>query len=123
LLELNTNQYTLQRQYKITKDSLVILEGVFLFREEIAPFLDYSIFLHTDFSVALNRAKIRDKTQFGDQLTERYQNRYFPAQADYLSKHPLSKHADLIINNNCLDNPKILTVEEWQANFSKDFSS
>jgi phosphoglycolate phosphatase-like HAD superfamily hydrolase/uridine kinase len=103
LLDLDTDAYTLTRRYSVSPDTIVIVEGVFLFRPELAPFLDYKIYLDISFEESKRRAISRDNTA----ILEKYDTKYHPAQARYIRDHDPASKADLVIDNNDPEYPKI----------------
>ncbi len=98
-LNLQTNNYDLTRTYKINSQTVVILEGVFLFRKELRDYLNYKVFLDVSFKTALKRAYLRDYKYLGKDLENKYSQKYFPAQVKYLEEARPMSLADLIINN------------------------
>ena len=71
---------------------IVLVEGVFLLRNELYDWWNLAIWIEVDTSVILDRALKRDKEYFGDERTVRrvYQNRCLPAQ-DYHIRRDLPK--------------------------------
>ncbi len=94
---------------EIDRDTIVITEGVFLFRPEILPFLNVKIFIEADFKVILERVKIRDIKTLGstEKIQERYERKYIPGQKLYFEDVNPKNLADLIIDNNDFENPRI----------------
>ena len=91
-------------------DSILIFEGVFLFRPEIVKYWDIKIFVRAGFDVILKRAIERDADRLRgkDKVKDKYEKRYIPGQLQYLeSIHP-EKLADIVIDNNDYNNPEIL---------------
>jgi uridine kinase len=86
----------------------VIFEGVFLFRKEIAPYIDYKIFLEIPLDESKRRATVRDAQASPD----KYDTKYLPAQKKYLEEYPLPLVADLIIDNKEPEYPKITLSRE-----------
>jgi uridine kinase len=84
--------------------TILLVDGIFLLRPELAPLWDYRIFISLPFEVALERALQRDmqaesgKTQA--ELRARYLQRYLPAQRYYLKTVKPQDLADMIIDNN-----------------------
>ena len=97
-------------------DAVLIFEGIFLHRAELLPYWDFSVFVDAAFEVTVRRARMRDRDLFdtGDKTREIYEKRYIPGQELYLSsERPLEK-ADVIVDNNDLENP-VLTVGTGDA--------
>jgi len=83
-------------------DALLLFDGVFLLRPEIASLWDYHIFVKVDFEVGLQRALQRDVSLFGsgEATRERYLQRYYPAQRLYLAEARPEQRANAIVENN-----------------------
>ncbi len=95
---------------KIDNNSVVLFDGVFLLRDELYPYWDLSVFLEVDFTEVIKRALKRDITLFGSdkEVLNRYENRYIPGQQLYINtSHPQNK-ANIVIDNNDYNNPKII---------------
>jgi uridine kinase len=88
---------------QIVEDGTVLVfDGVFLLRPELAGRWDLSIFLSVDFEVALTRATDRDRRLMAspDVVGQRYERRYFPGQRLYLLTIDPEAAADVLIDNN-----------------------
>ncbi len=103
LLDLATNYYTNERKYSFDPDTIVLFEGVFLFREELARYLDLKIFLDIPFEESKDRAKARDP----EEVYSKYDDKYLPAQARYLEEYPPQKVGDIIIDNTDWEQPSV----------------
>ncbi|HLJ69189.1 MAG TPA: uridine kinase [Chloroflexota bacterium] len=100
----------LEPTFEIASDgSILLLDGVFLLRPELADAWDYRVFVDVSFDVALTRAMMRDRHLFGtpDRIRKRYLTRYFPAQQRYLETVRPPDSADAIVANN---NPERASV-------------
>ncbi len=98
LLDLNTDSYDTTKRFSFDPATIVIFEGVFLFRKELALYIDFKIFLSISFDESKKRALLRD-THLGREVLKRYDEKYLPAQQKYLSEYPPAGVADLIIDN------------------------
>lgn len=85
--------------------AVLVLDGVFLHRDELARFWDFSVYLQVDMSVTFARMAVRDGTPADpdDPLNARYTG----AQRLYAAHRPASR-ADLVVDNNDLANPHLL---------------
>lgn len=95
----------------VAKDnSILIFDGIFLLRSELADYWDVKIFLKVSFETALQRALKRDIDYFDDEdiLKMRYMKRYFPGQELYLNDAHPEQVADIIIDNNDLEDPEVM---------------
>ena len=97
-------------------NAILVFDGIFLQRPELARYWDISIYLDVSNDIALKRAESRYLANNGqnnvsngiDDLHQRYQLRYFPAQQEYRdSCHPIDS-ADILINNNDFINPVLI---------------
>lgn len=82
---------------KISSASIVIIEGVFLLREEWKHYYDYVIFLDCPETIRRERSVHRDQ-YIGDleDRLKKYENRYWPAEAYYMEKIEPLKYAHCI---------------------------
>jgi uridine kinase len=104
LLDYRTDRYENEIEFTFTPETIVIFEGVFLFRKELTSYIDYKIFLDITFEESLKRAKTRDSQE----TINKYEKKYLPAQARYLKEYLPEKTADIIIDNNDWECPKII---------------
>ena len=98
---------------KAPTNAILLLDGIFLLRPEIIHHWDFSIFVAVDFEVSVPRAVQRDVAQSEGKLTPqtaqaKYNQRYVPGQQLYLAEVQPLTHADIILQNNDLDQPKLI---------------
>jgi uridine kinase len=91
-------------------DAILIFDGVFLHRHELAQFWDFSIFLDIDFETAIARAERRDLDLFGSvaNVRARYLQRYVPGQQLYFARCDPKRRATIVIDNTDPGRPAIL---------------
>ena len=104
LLDWRTDKYDIEREFSFNQNTIVIFEGVFLFRKELSPYIDYKIFLDIPFEESLKRADARDYLKT---FSTKYERKYLPAQARYLEEYPPRKVADMVIDNTDWEYPQI----------------
>jgi uridine kinase len=95
----------------IDANSVLLFDGLFLFRRELNSYWDLRILLAIDYSTSLSRALERDKGVLGEEelVRKKYEVRYEPAWLMYVDQeHPESK-ADIIVDNRDFMNPTILS--------------
>jgi len=82
--------------------SILLFDGVFLLRPELAQHWDFTIFLDAAFDVTLTRAEQRDALLSGgvDEVRRRYEQRYVPGQKLYFDKSRPRERANVVIDNN-----------------------
>lgn len=107
-LNLDSDKYENLIHYKIDEDTILLIEGVLLFREPLLQYLEGKIFLNISFDEVINRAKERDVPKYGEVFLQKYINKYIPIQKRYLSEEDPMQKSDIIINNQDYLNPRIL---------------
>ena len=102
------------RQALRTADPAAVLlfDGVFLLRPELAHSWDFTIFLKTAFAIALERVVSRDASSFGSStaIRDRYRTRYQPGQRLYFAEADPEKRADVVVLNDELSRPRIAST-------------
>ncbi|WP_339133901.1 HAD-IA family hydrolase [Streptomyces sp. f51] len=94
-------------RHDIGPDSVVILEGVFLYRAETRPHVDFFVHLDVDEDTVLERARQRDLPTQGAEVMVKYADKYLPAQRAYLAQHPPRAIADVVIDNSRWEEPVV----------------
>lgn len=107
-LNLDTDKYENDIQFEINERTIVLIEGVLLFREPMLEYLEGKIFLHIDFEKVMERARVRDVPKYGQEFLQKYTNKYIPVQKLYLSEHTPEEKSDIIINNQDYARPIII---------------
>jgi uridine kinase len=89
-------------------DSVLIVDGSFLQRPEIAEHWDFRIFVNTSFATALARGIARDAAAFGGEADAlvAYQSRYHAAARLYIDAVHPAERATVVVDNDDLDHPK-----------------
>ena len=88
--------------------SVVIVEGVFVFRPELVDYFDTKIFVDIPLSEIRERAIERDVPRFGFGVLKKYLTKYIPTQAHYLDTVRPYELADIVIDNTDWHNPYIV---------------
>jgi uridine kinase len=88
-----------EQVFVVEPGAVVLVEGVFLFRPDVAPALDLKVWLELSFDEALARALVRDAEAMGgpDGVRERYATRYFPGQRRHLARDRPREQADVFV--------------------------
>ena len=98
-----------EHKYSFTSSpSVVIVEGVFVFRPKLADYFDTKIFVDVPLSEMRERAIERDVPHFGFGVLKKYLTRYIPAQTRYLEVVRPFDIADIVIDNTDWHNPYIV---------------
>jgi uridine kinase len=92
-------------------DAILIVDGSFLQRPELAAHWDLVVFVHTSFAAAKDRGSRRDARAFGGVEPARaaFDTRYHAASRRYLTEVDPAARADIVIGNDTIDEPVI----EW----------
>jgi uridine kinase len=106
-LDLAKDEYVNPKLKIANRDTIFIIDGTFLFKEDLSNLYDFKIFVKTDFELARKRGAKREEKAFGSykKAEEMFLNRYHGASKLYLEEHSPQLNADVVINNNELDNP------------------
>lgn len=86
LLDLETDKFINHKRYTIDEDTMVLFEGVLLYREPLNQYFDLRIFIDISFDEVLKRAAKRDLGIFGEAVIQKYKNKYIPIQKLYMEK-------------------------------------
>jgi uridine kinase len=88
-------------------DAILVLDGVFVLRDELRRYWDYSVWLEVPFEVSVARVAKRDG---GDPDPKSWRNRrYVDGQKLYIAEcHPRDR-ATIVIDNADLTNPVVLS--------------
>lgn len=94
-------------------EAVVLCDGVFLHRPELAGLWDLTIFLETDLDVSVGRAIERDSAWLPSReaARERYRLRYTPAQRFYFREVDPAARADIVIENTDPSAPVLVSGE------------
>jgi uridine kinase len=89
--------------------SILLFDGVFLLRDELRSFWDFSVFVHADFDEIVRRAEARDRELMGgvEAVRERYRKRYIPGQELYFSSCAPQEVAEVVLDNTNVNEPKL----------------
>jgi uridine kinase len=90
----------------LPSSGLAVVDGVFLQRPELADEFGYVVFLEVGFAEAARRMALRDGSPVDPDHPQ--MRRYTVAQRRYLTDHAPRERADLVIDNNDVDNPLVI---------------
>ena len=119
-LDLDTDE-PVDRRVAVAADSIVIVEGVFLFQPPMLDLLDLAVFLDVDFDTILERVAARDADRFGSSAVarERYIAKYIPAQKRYLEAFRPGEIADIVIDNKNFASPAMTVTRPRRSSHVK----
>jgi uridine kinase len=93
--------------------AVLVLDGIFLHRDELAGAWDLSVFLEVGFDEAARRMASRDGSEPDPEHPSLA--RYLHAQRHYLASCRPSQRADVVIDNTVLGNPVLVSLVPRQA--------
>jgi uridine kinase len=110
---VNTSRFDhesdLERSIKTTvnQSSILVIDGIFLHRDELFRQWDFSIFLSVPFSVSYARMALRDGSNPSPCAIEN--KRYYEGQQIYLRTSTPEMRASVVIENSVFEFPKFMT--------------
>lgn len=112
LLDMNTDKYENLQTYTTDRDTVVIVEGVLLFRQPILPLFDYTVYLDVSGEEIMRRGAVRDAPLYGEQILRQYAEFYIPLQRLYEELCSPKEHSHLVVDNNDVQNPVIVSCRQ-----------
>jgi uridine kinase len=105
------------RETHSSRDSILVVDGVFLLRPELVEEWDLRIFVSVEPDEALRRALERDRPLFGsrEEAEQRYRLRYQPGQRLYFADARPVEAADVVVVNDDPTRPAIRTGPAGRA--------
>lgn len=89
-----------KHEYLYRDIDILLLEGIFLFKNEFKNYFDLRIWIECSFETALNRAVARSQENLSAEETAKtYETIYFPAQKIHFAKDKPRESADIIFDN------------------------
>ncbi|MFA5855446.1 MAG: hypothetical protein WC846_04175 [Candidatus Gracilibacteria bacterium] len=93
------------------KDSILIINGIFLMRPELVGHFDLKILLLVSEKTVLSRAVNRDSFLGSkEEILKKYALRYTPGEKLYFEDAKPLEKADIVIDNNDFENPEIVKI-------------
>ncbi|MBF7152733.1 MULTISPECIES: nucleoside/nucleotide kinase family protein [Bacillus] len=89
---------------------VIIVDGTFLLKKDVAHLFDYKIFVDTDFEIARERGAKRETEAFGsyEEAEKMFLNRYHAACKMYLDEHNPKECADVVFQNSNFHDPIVV---------------
>jgi uridine kinase len=88
-------------------DAILLLDGLFLHRDELWRVWDFSVFLDVEFTVSVARCAARGTAWASANVGEASNRRYVVGQQIYLSRCRPPRRATHVIDNNVLTAPRL----------------
>ncbi len=110
VLDTIEDEYTKKLDVSLDSEGILIVEGIFIFKNEFKKYYDYSIMLVVEIDEQLRRASERDifKNVNLKMLLNKYNDRYIPAYKLYENIDMPYSFVDLIVDNTKVDMPNIV---------------
>ena len=108
-LDLRTDLPDAASPVAVTANTVVLFEGLFLFRSPIDDYWDFRILLDVSPGESISRAVARDTGVIGTAaiVQKKYAERYEPAWRIYVEAESPANKADWIVNNEDVRNPRV----------------
>ena len=94
------------------KYSIIIIEGIFIYKKEFIDLFDFKIFLKTDYTIARERFLLRQKRNEDIRPIEIFDKIWIPSHHRYLKETDPEKLSDLVINNSNYFRPQVIRYYE-----------
>ncbi len=90
-------------------DGVLIVDGLFTLRPELATCWEYRVWVHVDIPLSVHRGVQRDAEREGHEQAEAlHQERYGRALKIYIAEVDPMVHADIAIDNTDFEDPRVL---------------
>jgi uridine kinase len=88
-------------------DAILLFDGIFLQRPELKDHWDFTVFVHADFSIMLDRACQRDLEKFDSEegVRQSFEQRFIPGSRLYQAQERPHERAHMLVNNNDVCQP------------------
>jgi uridine kinase len=107
-----TDGATNSRTSTAADDAILIVDGIFLHRDELVARWDYSIWLEVPFEVSVKRCVARGDTIAADDPQAPSIRRYVEGQRLYLARCAPQTRATVVVDNTHLDAPRRVDTRE-----------
>jgi uridine kinase len=108
-LDLGSDQPVAEQPTEAPRGAVVVVDGTFLLRPELAPHWDFRVFVNTSFAIARARGAARDAEAFGgvEPAGAALDARYHAAARIYLEAVRPLELADVIVDNDDVESPTL----------------
>jgi uridine kinase len=112
IIDLATDSPVGPQQVQLAPDAVLIVDGSFLQRAELAGRWDEVVFLQTGFAAARRRGTNRDAAAFGgaEQAGLAFDNRYHAASRRYLDEVDPAAHASILVDHEQPTEPRLIRI-------------
>ncbi|MFJ9419405.1 uridylate kinase [Streptomyces sp. NPDC101227] len=112
IIDLASDQAIDEPPVTAPADAVLVVDGSFLQRHELAGLWDEVVFADTSFPVARQRGTRRDTKLFGSsaQAEHAFDNRYHAACRRYLAEVDPATHATIVVGNDDVEHPVLRRI-------------
>ena len=105
-----TDTAALSEDKEADNDAIVIIDGVFLYKDDLVDYWSLKILLEVSDEIVVERGARRDTNRIGDynKARQQYVDRYVASQAIYYKQTRPFKCADIVIDNDDYLSPQII---------------
>lgn len=109
VFDLHADEPVDEPRQEAPEGAVLLVDGVFLLRPELAGLWDFRILVEVEPAEALRRAVLRDEDLFGspDEALRRYRSRYVPGQQLYRAEVDPGALADVVFENSDVAAPAL----------------
>jgi uridine kinase len=104
--DYRTDQPVTTAVRRVEANSILLLDGIFLHRDELRPLWSCSVFLDVSFEVSFARMARRDGSSPDPEAEAN--RRYFEGQKLYLARCRPRDHAGFVVDNSALASPRVV---------------
>ncbi|MEU9128418.1 uridylate kinase [Kitasatospora sp. NPDC048540] len=117
IIDLSTDRAIDEPPATAPVDAVLVVDGSFLQRGELAGLWDEVVFTDTGFPVARRRGTRRDTELMGSlaQAERAFDNRYHAACRRYLAEADPVAHATIVVGNDDLDHPVLRRIADHRG--------
>lgn len=110
IFDYKQNKPVKEQTIEVNASLIILFDGIFLNRDELAQYWDMTIFLDVSFETVMQRALKRDLAYLGSEenVLNCYNSRYIPGEQIYLNTCRPKEKADIVIDNNDWQNPILI---------------
>lgn len=108
VFDYRTNSEVRTPIQKARASSVLLMDGVFLFRPELKDYWDFKVFIDVPFTLTIPRAVQRDSRGDEGETRMQYETRYVPGQKLYFEEAHPKEQAHVVIDNSDFENPQLV---------------
>lgn len=108
VIDVASDRFVERRHYTADAATVVVVEGVLLFRRELRRYFDLRLYVAIDDETALRRAPARFGAWPPEEAIRRMREKYLPGHRLYVAGHEPEATADVVVANDEPDRPRVV---------------